>query len=95
VYQNRILGRIFGPRDEVTGDWRKLHNLYSSLNIVRVNKSRRMRWVEQVVHMWDMRNAYKISVGKPEEKRPFRRLRHRWEDSVEMDLRDVRFWCMD
>jgi hypothetical protein len=72
MFENRVLRRIFGPkRDEVTGDWRKLHNeelhnLYSSPNIIRVIKSRRMRWAEHVVRMGPKRNAYMILVGKPE-----------------------------
>jgi TPP-dependent pyruvate/acetoin dehydrogenase alpha subunit len=75
VFKNRVLRRIFGPkRDEVTGDWRKLHNeelhnMYSSPNIIRMIKSRRMRWVGQ----GEKRNPYRILVGKPEGKRPLRR----------------------
>jgi hypothetical protein len=70
VFENRVLRRIFGPkRDEVTGDRRKLHNkelhnLYSSLNIIRMIKSRRMRWAGHVVRMGETRNAYRILVGK-------------------------------
>jgi hypothetical protein len=72
VFENRMLRRIFGPRsDEVTGDWRKLHNeelhnLYSSPNIIRMIKSRRMRWAGHVARMGETRNAYRILVGKPE-----------------------------
>jgi hypothetical protein len=79
VFENRVLRRIFGPRrDEVTGDWRKLHNeelhnLYSSPNILRMIKSRRMRWAWNVARMGETRNAYRISVGKPEGKRPLGR----------------------
>jgi hypothetical protein len=68
-----VLRRIFGPkRDEVTGDRRKLHNeelhkLYSSPNIIRMIKSRRMRWARHIARMWETRNAYRILVGKPEE----------------------------
>jgi hypothetical protein len=75
--------RIFGPkRDEVTGDWRKLHkeelhNLYSSPNIIRMIQSRRMRWAVHVARMGENRNAYRILVGKPEGKRPLRRPRCR------------------
>jgi hypothetical protein len=75
------LRRIFGPRrDEVTGDWRKLHyeelhNLYSSPNIIRMIKSKRMRWAGHVARMGETRNAYKILVGKPEGKRPLGRPR--------------------
>jgi hypothetical protein len=78
VFENRDLRRIFGPkRDDVTGDWRKLHNeelhnLYSSPNIIRMIKSRRMRWAGHVARMGEMRNAYRILVGK----RPLGRPRH-------------------
>jgi hypothetical protein len=84
VIENRVLRRIFGPkRDEVTGDRRKLHNeqfhnLYSSPNIIRMIKSRRMRSVGHVARMGEKRNAYRILVGKPEGKRPLGRPRHRW-----------------
>jgi hypothetical protein len=73
VFENRMLRRIFGPkRDEVTGGWRKLHNeelnnLYSSPNIIRIIKSRRMRWT--VTHTGEMRNAYNFFIGKPEGKK--------------------------
>jgi hypothetical protein len=81
-------------RDEVTGGWRKLyneelHSLYSSPNIITVIKSRKIRWAGHVVHMGEMRNAYKILVGKPEGKRPFLRLRHRWEDNIKMVVREI------
>ena len=87
--------RIFGPkRDEVTGEWRKLHNeelkgLYSSPNIVRVIKSRRMRWAGHVAHMGEGRGVYRVLVGKPEGKRPLGRPRRRWEDNIRMDLQEV------
>jgi hypothetical protein len=83
--------RIFGPkRDEVAGDWRKLHNkelhnLYSSPNIIRMIKPWMMRWAGHVARIW--RNAYRILVGKPEGKRPLGRQRRRWVDSIKMDLR--------
>ena len=83
VFENRVLRRIFGPRrDEVTGEWRKLHNeelnkLYSSLNIVWVVKSRRMKWVEHVVCMGERRGIYRVLVGKPERKRPLGKPRRR------------------
>jgi hypothetical protein len=76
VFENRVLGRIFGlKRDEVIGEWIKLHNeelrgLYSSPRIIRIVKSRRMRWAGYVARMEDKRNAYRLLVGKPEGKRP-------------------------
>jgi hypothetical protein len=81
VFENRVLRRIFGPkRDEVTGEWRKLHNeelniFYSSPDIIRQIKSRRMRWAGHVARMVEERKLYKVSVGKPEGKRPLRRPR--------------------
>ena len=90
-----MLRRIFGPRrDEVTGEWRKLHNeelndLYFSLNIVRVIKSGRMRRAGHVALMGERRGAYRVLVGKPEGKRQFRRPSHRWDDSIKMDLQEV------
>jgi hypothetical protein len=101
VFENRALRRIFGPqRDEVTGDWRRLHNeelndLYSSPNIIRVIKSRRMRWVGHVARMGEGRGAYRILVGRPEGRRPLRRSRPRWEDNIKMDLQDVGFGGMN
>jgi len=95
VFENRVLRRVFGPkRDEVTGEWRKLHNeelsdLYSLPNIVRVVKSRRMRWAGHVVHMGERRWVHRVLVGKPEGKRPLGRPRHRWEDNIKMDLQEV------
>jgi hypothetical protein len=95
VFENRVLRRIFGPkRDEVTAEWRKLHsgelhNLYSSPDIIRQIKSRRMRWVGHVAPMGEMRNVYRVLMGKPEGKRPLERLRRRWEDGLKMDLREI------
>jgi hypothetical protein len=83
VFENRVLRRIFGPkRDEVTGEWRKLHNeelhnLYSSPNTIRHVKSRRMRWAGHVARMGEERKVNKVSVGKPEGKRQLGRPRHR------------------
>ena len=94
-YENRMLRRIFGPkRDEVTGEWRKLHNeelnnLYCSPNIFRVIKSRKMRWTEHVARMEERKGVYKVLMGKPEGKRPLGRARRRWEDSIKMDLQEV------
>jgi len=82
VFENMVLRRIFGPRrDEVTGEWRRLHNeelndLYSSSNIVRVIKSRRMRWAGHVACMDEERGEYRVLVGKPGGRRPLGRPRH-------------------
>jgi hypothetical protein len=87
--------RILGPRrDEVRGEWRKLHNeelhiLYSSPNVIRQIKLRRMRWAGHVARMGEERKVYKVLVGKPEGKRPLERPRHRWEDGIRMDLRET------
>ena len=84
-----------GPkRDEVTGEWRKMHNeelndLYSSPNTVRVNKSRRMRWAVHVARMGKSIGVFRILVGKHEGKRPLGRPRHRWEDNIKMELKEV------
>ena len=86
---------LFVPkRDEVTGMWRKLHNdelrdLYSLPNIVRVVKSRRMRWAGHVAHMGEGRGMHRVLVGKPEGKRPLGRPRRRWKDNIKMDLQEV------
>ena len=96
-----MLSRIFGPmRDGVTGQWRKLHNeelnsLYSSPNIVRVIKSRRMRWAGHVTRMEEGRGAHKVLVGKPEGNRPLGRLRRRWEGNIKLDLEEVGRGCVD
>jgi hypothetical protein len=95
VLENRMLRRIFGlRRDEVTGDWRKLrneelHNLYSSPNIIRMIKSRRVKWAGHVAQMGETRNAYRILVGKPEGKRPLGRARRRWVDNIKTELREI------
>jgi hypothetical protein len=87
VFENRVLRRIFVPkRDEVTGEWRKLHseglhNLYSSPDIIRQVKSRRMRWAGYVARMGEERKLYKVLVGKPEGKRPLGRPRRRWDQN--------------
>jgi len=101
VFENRVLRRIFGPkRDEVTGEWRKLHNeelnnLYSSPNIVWVIKSRRMRWAGHVAHMVEGRGAYRVLLGKPEKRRPLGKPRRRWEDNIRVDLQKVGCGCVD
>jgi hypothetical protein len=95
VFENRALRRIFGPkRDEVTGVWRRLHKKelhaqYSSSNIIRVIKSRRLRWAGHVARMEERRGAYRDLVGKPEGRRPVERPRPKWEDNIKMDLREV------
>jgi hypothetical protein len=95
VFENRVLRRIFGPRsNEVTGEWKKLHNeelndLYSSPNIVRVIKTRRMRWAGHVSRMGEGRGVYRILVGNPKGRRPMGRPRCRWEDNIWIDLREV------
>jgi len=95
VFGNRVLRRIFGPkRDEATREWRKLHteelsDLYCSPNIVRVIKSRRIRWAGHLARMGENRGVYSLLVGKPEGKRSFGRPRRRWENNIKMDLQEV------
>jgi hypothetical protein len=89
VFENRVLRRIFGPKREEDGSWRKVHSLYSSLNIVMVIKSRRMRWAGHVARMGEGRGVRRALVGRPEGKRPLGRPRSRWEDSIKMDLRET------
>jgi hypothetical protein len=94
VFENRGLREIFGPKREEDGSWRKLHNdelhdLYSSPNIVRVIKSRRMRWAGHVACMGEGRGAYRVLVGRPKGKRPLGRPRHRWEDNIKMDFGEI------
>jgi len=95
-----VLRRIFGSkREKVAGGWRtlqceELHKLYASPNIVRVNNSRR-RWAGHVVRMEEMRNAYKILVGKSEQKRPLGRPRRRWEDNIRMHLKEIGWECVE
>jgi hypothetical protein len=94
VFKNRMLRRIFGPKREEVGSWRKLHNdelhsLYSSLNIVWVTKLRRTRWTGHMACMGEGRGIYRVLVGRPKGKRPLGRPRHRWEDNIEKALREV------
>jgi hypothetical protein len=95
VFENRVLRRIFGPkRDEVMGEWRKLHNekhhnLYSSPNIIKQIKSRQMRWAGQVACMGEERNVCKVLVGNPKGQKPLGRPRRKWENGIRMDLRDI------
>ena len=95
AFENWVLRRVFGPkRDEVTGEWKKLHNeelsdLYPLPNIVRVVKSRRMRWAGHVACIGEWRGVHRVLVGKPEGKRPLGRPRRRWKDNIKMDLQEV------
>jgi hypothetical protein len=87
VFENRVLRRIFGPKmDGVTGGWRKLHNLYSSPSIIRIIKSRTMRWAGHVARMGEKRNVYRLLVRKPEGNRPLGRPRRKWIDNIKIDL---------
>jgi hypothetical protein len=95
LFENTVLRRIFRPRrDDVMGEWRRLHNeelndLYSSPNIVREIKWRRMRWAGHVAHMGEERKVYRVLVGKPGGKKSLGRPRRRWVDNIRMDLQEV------
>ena len=95
MFENRVLRRVFGPkRDEVTGEWRKLHNeelsdLYSLPNIARLVKSRRIRWAGHVARMGEGRGVHRVLVGKPEGKRPMGRPKRKWENNFKMDLQEM------
>jgi hypothetical protein len=99
VFENRVLREIFGPkRDEVTGEWRKLHNEqlndpYSLPNIVRVVKSNRMRLAGHIARMWEERVVHRVLVGKPEGKRPLEEPRRRWEDNIKIELQETGGVC--
>ena len=101
VFENRVLRGIFGAkRDEVTGEWRKLHNeelndLYCSPNIVRVIKSTRMRWVGHVARIGVRSGVYRVLVRKHEGKRPLGRPRRKWEDNIKMDFQEAGCGGMD
>jgi hypothetical protein len=88
--ENRVLRKIFGSRKEEDGSWRKLHNdelhsLSSSPNIVRMIKSRRMRWAGHVARMGEGRGVYRVLAGRPEVKRPLGRPRRWWEDNIKIE----------
>jgi hypothetical protein len=94
VFETRVFKRIFGSKRDEDGSWRKLHNdelhsLYSSPNIVRAIKSRRMRWVGHVARMEEGRGVYEALVGRPKDKRPLGRQRRRWEDNIKLDHRKI------
>jgi hypothetical protein len=101
VFENRVLRRIFGPtRDELTGEWRKLHsgelcNLYSSSDIIRQIKSRKMSSAGHVARRGEVRNMYRVLVGKPKGKRPLGRPRRRWEGGIKMDLGEIGWGGME
>jgi len=101
AFENKVLRGIFWPKtDEVTAEWRKLRNeelndLYCSSNIVRVIKSRRMRWAGYVARLGEGRGAYRVLVGKLEGKRPHGRTWRRWEDNIKLDLQEVGCGDMD
>jgi hypothetical protein len=93
-FENRVLRKIFGPERKEYGSWRKLHNdglhgLHSSPNIVRVIKSKRMKWAGHVACMGEGRCVHRVLVGRPVGKRPLGRPRHSWEDNIKMDLREI------
>jgi hypothetical protein len=95
ILENRVLRRIFGPkRDEVTRGWRKLHNeephdLYSSPSLIRMIKSRRMRWTRHVARMGEKKIVYRILVGKPEANRPLSRVKRTSKNNIKMDSREM------
>jgi hypothetical protein len=101
VFENRLLRRIYGPkRDGVIGGWRKLrneelHDLCFSQSIIRIIKSRRMRWAGHVARMGEKRNVYRLLVGKSEGKRPLGRPRRRWMNNIKMDLLEIGWGDLD
>jgi hypothetical protein len=101
VFENKVLRRILTPkRDEVTGGWRKLHNeelhdLYSSPSIIRIIKSRRMRWAGHVARIGEKINVCRLLVGKPEGKRLLGRPKRRWADTIKIDLLEIGWGGVD
>ena len=101
AFEKRVLRKISGPKkDKVTGEWRRLYNkklytLYCSPNNIWVIKSRRMRWVGHVTCMKGRSGAYRVLVGRPRDKRPLGRPRHKWEDNIKKDLHEVEWGGMD
>jgi hypothetical protein len=97
VFENKVLRRKFGPKgDEVTGEWRKLqseelHNMYSSPDVTRLIKPRRMRWAEHVSCIGQEKKLHKVLVGKPEGKRPLGKPRRRRENGIRMDVMEICF----
>jgi hypothetical protein len=94
VFENRVLRRIFGSKRNEDGSWRKMkndefHNLYSLPNIVRVTKSRWMRWAGHVARMGEGRGIYRVLIGRLEGKRPLARLMPRWEDNIKLELTEI------
>ena len=94
VFENRILRRIFVPKRDANGEWRRLHNeelhsLHLSPNIVRVIKSRRLRWAGHVATIEEVRSAFTILTNKPTGKRPLGEPRNRWEDNIRLDLKHI------
>ena len=94
ILENRTLQRIFGPERNESGEWRRLHNkelpsLLHSSNLVRVIKSRILKWAEHGSRMEEGMSAFKILTGKPIGQRPLRKPRRRWEDNIRMDLEEI------
>ena len=94
VFENSILRRIFGPKRDENGQWRRLHNeelhsLYRSPITIRVIRSRRLRWAGHVPRMEEARSAFKILTGKPSGKRPLGRPRRRWENNIRINLEEI------
>jgi hypothetical protein len=94
IFENRLLRKICGPKREEDVSWKKLHNdelhdLYSSPNIVRVIKSKRMRWAGHVARMREGRGVYRVLVGRSEGKRPLERPRSKWEDNIKKGLMEI------